>query len=222
MKTWWKIGGWEFLGLLVLAVMTRLVPLLSSGGHGEAGLLRVADPQMLGWCAVVREEERVRRANPGGRPWRGGGDSLDRRGDYLPKLQAGQRIDLNKADTLELTRLRGVGRVMARRIWDYRQRLGGFASYHQLLEVYGLDSVTQEVMLRYLYLDPKSVRILDLNKADVEVLSDHPYVGWSLAKRLVAYRRQHGPYHSMKDLQPMLGVDSLQWQRLRPYLDLKD
>lgn len=118
----------------------------------------------------------------------------------MAKLRPGESIDLNKADTNELMRLRGVGPSLARRIWTYRNRLGGFVHAHQLLEVYGMDSITFEVVQRYVTLENSSIQQISINKADVEVLSDHPYVGWSLAKRMVAYRRQHGPYRSSNDL----------------------
>jgi DNA uptake protein ComE-like DNA-binding protein len=81
-----------------------------------------------------------------------------------------------------------------------------------------MDSITFEVVQRYVTLESSGVQQMSINKADVEVLSDHPYVGWSLARRMVAYRRQHGPYQTTADLMKILGTDSLQWARVLPYL----
>lgn len=135
----------------------------------------------------------------------------------IQKLKPGQRIELNRADTLDLRRLRGVGAATARRIADYRGRLGGFIRTDQLLEVYGMDSLTYEVVLKYVTLDTLLVSPLNINTEDLEVLADHPYVGWVLAKKIMAYRRQHGPYTSGTDMLHRLGVDSLARQRLLPY-----
>lgn len=135
----------------------------------------------------------------------------------IQKLKPGQRIELNRADTLELRRLRGVGAATARRIADYRRRLGGFIRADQLLEVYGVDSLTYEVVSKYVTLDTLLVSPLNINTEDLEVLADHPYVGWVLAKKIMAYRRQHGPYTSGTDMLHRLGVDSLARQRLLPY-----
>jgi DNA uptake protein ComE-like DNA-binding protein len=127
-------------------------------------------------------------------------------------------LELNSADTLALRRLRGVGAATARRIADYRQRLGGFLRTEQLLEVYGMDSLTYEVVLKYLTLDTGFVKPLDVNGMDLEGLADHPYVGWNLAKKIVAYRRQNGPYTRGVDLLKILALDSLDRYRLAPYL----
>jgi competence ComEA-like helix-hairpin-helix protein len=134
------------------------------------------------------------------------------------KLRPGQRLELNRADTLELRRIRGIGAATSRRIVDYRQRLGGFLRTEQLLEVYGMDSLTYEVVLKYLTLDTGFVKPLDVNGLDLEGLADHPYVGWNLAKKIVAYRRQHGPYTRGVDVLGILALDSLDRYRLAPYL----
>ena len=46
-------------------------------------------------------------------------------------------VELNSADSVTLQLLHGIGPAYARRIVNYRDRLGGFVSTTQLLEVYG-------------------------------------------------------------------------------------
>src|SRR3569833_3197280 len=48
-------------------------------------------------------------------------------------------IELNSADSAKLTELKGIGPSFARRIINYRNRLGGFINKEQLKEVYGMD-----------------------------------------------------------------------------------
>ena len=45
-------------------------------------------------------------------------------------------FDLNAADTTQLMQIRGIGRGYARRVVEYRQRLGGFRQEDQLAEIY--------------------------------------------------------------------------------------
>ena len=56
-----------------------------------------------------------------------------------PKLQAGQRIDLNSADTLALQQVPGIGPSFARRIARYRDQLGGYYTVLQLQEIFGME-----------------------------------------------------------------------------------
>ena len=51
-----------------------------------------------------------------------------------------QKTDLNSADSTTLCAIFGIGNVLSHRILDYRNRLGGFVSFNQLNEIYGLDS----------------------------------------------------------------------------------
>ena len=197
----------ESLGLVGISMFILAIPWLRGLLTPQFVPVESTDPALLASIHDLRNKEAT---------WRSGGwkgDSL-----RIVKLRPGQRLELNRADTLELRRLRGVGAATSRRIVDYRQRLGGFLRTEQLLEVYGMDSLTYEVVLKYLTLDTGFVKPLDVNGLDLEGLADHPYVGWNLAKKIVAYRRQHGPYTRGVDVLGILALDSLDRYRLAPYL----
>ena len=206
MRTWWRIPRGEALGFLGLSLMVVILPWVRSLLTTRPEATQSSDPALIAAIEDLRERSfQVRSGN-----WIG--DS-----GRIQKLKPGQRIELNRADTLDLRRLRGVGAATARRIADYRGRLGGFIRTDQLLEVYGMDSLTYEVVLKYVTLDTLSVIPLNVNTSDLEALADHPYVCWGFAKKILAYRRQHGPYTSGTDMLHRLGVDSLVRQRLLPY-----
>ena len=61
------------------------------------------------------------------------------------------RFDLNRASEEELQKLPRVGPVMARRIVQYRQKIGQFRSVEQLLEVKGIGRKTLERLRPYVY-----------------------------------------------------------------------
>ena len=65
------------------------------------------------------------------------------------KFPEGIRVELNTADTATLKKIPGIGSYYARRIVDYRNRLGGFVSVAQLKEM-GSCLKTSEDGLRYL------------------------------------------------------------------------
>lgn len=135
-----------------------------------------------------------------------------------------QPFDLNAADTTQLMQIRGIGRGLSARVVEYRQRLGGFLGAEQLSEIYSLrdapdlvDSLRKYTFVRAAFVPAP----LDVNNAPFEILQAHPYMGKRLARVLVAYRQQHGPFHQPTDLRQIRILDEATYARLQPYLVIK-
>ncbi len=62
---------------------------------------------------------------------------------------------------------------------------------------------------------------IDINRASAEELAKLPGVGSELARRIVAYRSQHGPFHRVEDLLVIRGIGPKKWRTLKPYLRLE-
>lgn len=110
------------------------------------------------------------------------------------KYPAGTVVSLNTADTTQLKKIPGIGSGIARMITGYRQRLGGFYSIEQLEEIH-LDYRQLEL---WFSIDTTCIRRIDLNRASVERLRNHPYIDFYQAKAIVDYRRKHGRLRSLK------------------------
>ena len=67
------------------------------------------------------------------------------------------QIDLNRADTRELSLLPRIGPVLARRIVEHRERFGPFESVGSLGEVPGIGTRTIEEIGRLGYVEPATV-----------------------------------------------------------------
>lgn len=133
-----------------------------------------------------------------------------------PKVRS--LVDLNSADSLTLLTVPGIGPAFAGRLVKARLRWGGWFDLQQLLEVYGVDSTRLVQWAPHVQLDPAQVVKLPINSADVRALGQHPVLGYAKAKRLVAYREQHGPFKQLNDLAAVYGMDSLSLARIAPYL----
>lgn len=98
------------------------------------------------------------------------------------------KLELNAADSTALVSLRGIGPWYARKILDYRDRLGGFVAPEQLLEIEGIDAERYAGFADGITVDPSRIRRLDLWHASDTVLARHPYLGPKGARSIVRYR----------------------------------
>ena len=62
---------------------------------------------------------------------------------------------------------------------------------------------------------------VDLNTADAEALQKVPGIGESLARRIIEFRNEHGPFEKIDDLLNVRGIGTTSLEKLRPYLTVK-
>jgi competence protein ComEA len=131
-------------------------------------------------------------------------------------------VDVNAADTAALIALPGIGAKLARRIINFRDRLGGFHSVEQVKETYGLPDSTFQVIRSLLECSPAGITRIDINTADMNSLAKHPYIGRHLANAIVRFRDQHGPYKSLEDLQKIVLVTPEIFKKIVQYLAVSE
>ena len=141
---------------------------------------------------------------------------------YPIKIKEGEHIDINLADTSELKRIPGIGSYYAKRIVSFRQRLGGIANVHQLLEIQGFPesslkymSIGQDDNTKHL---PPITRIR-INHLDLNALSRHPYIRYVQAKEIMNFRRLRGPIKKADDLRRLPSFTDEEVERVDPYID---
>ena len=126
-------------------------------------------------------------------------------------------IDLNSADSIQLKQLPGIGAVLSKRIVKYRDLLGGFYSINQLKEVYGLREQTIRQIEEKVKVDNTKIRKLDLNFADVNELSRHPYLKKNLAMQIVRFRTKNGSIRDFSILRDSMILNIDEYNRIKPY-----
>lgn len=142
-------------------------------------------------------------------------------------LAAGERIDPNRASTDELQRLPRVGPALAARIVAHREARGPLRSLADLDAVPGVGPALLRSLEPHLTLAPAPAAggagkgggaRLDLNRASAEELEALPGIGAVLARRIVEWRSQHGPFRSPEELERVPGVGPSLRARLAPLL----
>jgi len=59
---------------------------------------------------------------------------------------------------------------------------------------------------------------IDLNSASAAELTALPGVGESIARRIVAFRDEHGPFRRVEDVMKVKGIGEKSFQKLKPHL----
>jgi competence protein ComEA len=138
-------------------------------------------------------------------------------GLFQKKKQELPILDLNRADTIALQDLPLIGSGRARAIVNYRERLGGYISLEQMLEVKAIPDSVYEAILPYLKVVSGPYRKLDINHLSADSLR-HPYMNKQLARMIVSYREQHGVFKTYQDLSKLPLVNAEILSKLAPYL----
>ncbi len=109
-------------------------------------------------------------------------------------------IELNRADSLALLTVKGIGPVLSGRILRYRERLGGFVRIDQLKEVYGIREENFEALARQFFIDTAEIQKIDINFAPANEMNGHPYFTRSLTGRIVRARKLKGGWSNLQEL----------------------
>lgn len=205
--------GWQRLGLTARTARI-IVNYLSKGGRfRKPGDLRKIYSLQPAECDRLLPYLRFPEITAAGeqRKW-------DKKEQTPPKPIRPAILELNSTDSASLVSLPGIGPTLAGRILRFREKLGGFYSADQLHEVFGLSDSTFDLIKPSLQVSVNLIRKIRLNQASLEELAQHPYLRYKLARPVIDYRREHGPFSSVEDLRKIMALTETDIRKLTPYL----
>lgn len=100
-------------------------------------------------------------------------------------------LDINKADSAAFDALPGIGKYFAAQMVKYRERLHGYSSLEQLLEIRHFDSEKLDALKDLVTLSP--VQPYALWELPSDSLRLHPYIGNASVARDIVFFREHNP-----------------------------
>ena len=107
------------------------------------------------------------------------------------------RLDINKADSVALLDLPGIGPYFAGKIVQYRTRLGGYSCPEQLMEIYHFDEEKYATLSDLITCsEAPGFALWTLPEAD---LAQHPHISHSEAHGIVLFRTHHAPAECTMD-----------------------
>jgi len=127
-------------------------------------------------------------------------------------------IELNTADTTSLKQIDRIGSYLAKRIVEYRQKLGGFYSVEQLLDVNGINEERFSSIVPYLVIDKGKIAKLDLNKSSFKDFTRHPYFEYYIVKAIFEYKDKNGIFMSVDDIRKIPLIYDDLYNKINPYL----
>lgn len=136
----------------------------------------------------------------------------------LPVDETLVQIELNRADSAQLVKIKGVGTAYARRILKYRDLLGGYFSSSQLHEVYNLPNDVVQNIQKHVFVDTFLLHQIRINFADYSELLRHPYLNKEEVEGILKFREKNGAFKNISQIRTFSSVDSITFFRIRPYL----
>lgn len=198
---------WEHLSPLIrIADRYRLVDVLPSGDDRMARLHRrsVSTDSAPDTLAATRDTTPAKAERA--------------RADYPRKLAGDETLDINLADSVSLCRVPGIGPYYARKIVDYRRRLGGYVRVEQLLQI---DNFPADAIAWLVVSDTVQIKRLQVNRLSTRQLMKHPYMGYYRASEINNYRRIYGKVTGLDVLKNLPHFTEEDILRLAPYLDFE-
>ena len=128
-------------------------------------------------------------------------------------------IELNVADSTQLTTLKGIGPFFAKTIIKYRNSIGGFVNKQQLMEVWKFDQEKFDEIEKFITVDASKIKKVNINTCEAADLKS-TYIKWNVANAIVNYRKNHGKYSSLEDIKKTDLVDDETYRKIVSYLTL--
>jgi competence ComEA-like helix-hairpin-helix protein len=127
-------------------------------------------------------------------------------------------IELNSADFNELQKFRGIGEYYAKKIVEYRDKLGGFYKPEQLMEIRGIDSVRFEMFRDQIIIDTSHIKRININTTTEAELAKHPYINNFTAKAIIKYRNFKGTIRSLDEMLNEKILNEQQSEKIKAYI----
>ena len=138
------------------------------------------------------------------------------------KFRQVARIELNTVDSTTLVRVPGIGEGTARKILQYRERLGGYFSAEQIREKVtweGAQNHLDDWCENWFWADEQLIQKIQINKLTFKELLRHPYLDYDDVKAIVRWRDRHGAVRGVEDLKQLGLADSAKLASLLHYVE---
>lgn len=130
-----------------------------------------------------------------------------------------EKKDLNNVTAQELESVYGVGKVLSKRIIDFRDAINGFSNDFQIYAIWGLKVETAEMLLKqFTVRNPKEIVKFDINVASASDIATIPGVTFDEAKRIWELRTLKQRIMNLEELKNIEGMTEHKIKLIKLYL----
>ena len=140
--------------------------------------------------------------------------------DYGPGL-----LNINTASEKEFAQLPGIGPKLAKEIIIYRAKNGDFKDIQDLTMVTRMTNTRLLRINKYIYAAAKhssdynfNKDKININQASLQELEDLPGIGKVIAKSIVLYREENGPFEAIDDLINVSKIGAKKLDKIREFI----
>ena len=158
------------------------------------------------------------------------------------------RLDINSAGADELTKLKGVGEVLAQEIISYRENSGGFRNIEEIMNVKGIgESIFADIRDHIYVIDPiydeqeeepvigdtpdveqetehvptlEELAPININTAERDILTLLPHVDEEIADRIIDFRERAGGFRNEYELLLIDGLSRSDAAEIMEYITI--
>lgn len=128
-------------------------------------------------------------------------DWVTQNNNKINSIQKIVKTDVNQATISDLEKVSGIGNVLAQRILQEKEKLGGFVNVEQLSWIFGISPEVYQKLKEQFYVTPSTtIKKLPINEATLKEIAQFPYFNYALAKEIVIYRTLNGNELNASDL----------------------
>jgi DNA uptake protein ComE-like DNA-binding protein len=131
-------------------------------------------------------------------------------------------IEINQTDSATLTSIKGLGPYFASKIIKLRNKYHGLYSIWQLLEIYHMDSTKIQTISPFLTINENFIRKHDLNALSKDSIKGNYYFSFKMVDLINNYRKQHGRYKTIEEIQKIEAIPDSSYQKIKHYLEIRD
>lgn len=140
---------------------------------------------------------------------------------YIPNTEQ-KKATINTATLSDFAKIKTIGASRAKYIVQYREALGGFKYYKQLLELKSIDVENLKQIKMHISIDKNyEVNKININTATLKQLKSHPYISWKLANKIIDFRENFRKFNSVEELKNIDDISDMYFNKIKVYLAVK-